>query len=88
MIGDALNIYSRIQKLVPAGQILYAGTRSNLQCCRIVPENRFLVRFKIFPTQDENQLAVAAVLLLPWGPTPSAEAYNNQDTYYATGLSH
>jgi hypothetical protein len=31
-------------------------------------------------------MVVAIVLWLPWGPTPGFEAYNNQQTYYGTGL--
>jgi hypothetical protein len=30
-------------------------------------------------------MAAAVVLQLPLGPTPSNKAYNNQQTYYATG---
>ncbi len=42
------------------------------------------------PTTGEfaqRSIMVAAIVLRsPWGPTPGFKAYNNQQTYYATGL--
>jgi hypothetical protein len=46
----------------------------------------------MIPTKQKNahqtMMAVAAVLRLPWGPTPGFYAYNNQQTFndYGTGL--
>jgi hypothetical protein len=46
----------------------------------------------MIPTKQKNahqtMMAVAAVLRLPWGPTPGFYSYNNQQTYndYGTGL--
>ena len=34
----------------------------------------------------QTMMALAAVLRPPWGPTPGFYAYNNQQTYYGTGL--
>jgi hypothetical protein len=36
----------------------------------------------------QSIMAVAIVLPPPWGPTPGFSAYNNQQTYYATGLHY
>ena len=42
----------------------------------------------IFTTEKKihrSMMAVAVVLRPPWGPAPGAKAYNNQQTYFATG---
>ena len=81
------SVGSIVEPRPPGGDIIYA-------CCVVAAvmkkaakeqEKMISQRCKLL----HHTIKAAAIVMWPlWGPTPGNKEYNNQLTYYATGISH